>query len=278
MNKKLLVLVLSCFFVFFSCSAEKKDWKNAESENTIEAYEAYLKTYPQGKFADKANAGIEELTWQSTLEDNSINSYEAYLKQYPQGKYTDKAKAKIEEMYFKAAESENTVSAYEKFLNKYPQGELTDKAKAKIEEFPKLEKLYKETYIVATINNEYGQTNEAYSNNGEPIIKYIWNGAWIDKVYVDFYVKNTRGSGKAEISITQVETKKGIFNLKAGTAYKIRAIINAGETGPWNMTPWSQYQVILNANSFKDIITFEAPSGRMRISEIKLENYPMQKK
>jgi hypothetical protein len=275
MNKNRLVVLLFYFFILFSCSAEKKDWKNAERLNTIEAYKAFLVKYPQGKFAGSANAIIEELIWQRTLEDSSLDGYELYLKLFPQGKFANKAKVNIEEKYFKSAESENTVSAYEQFLNKYPQGEFADQARAKIDEFPKLEKLFKETYIVYTRNNEFGQTDEVYSNNGEPIIKFIWNGAWLDKVYVYFYAMNTRGSGKSEISITLGKTKKVIFNLNAKTAYIIRAVIDVDRKGYPGI---AEYQVILHSNSLKDAVTFEAPSRIMRISEIVLENYPMHKK
>jgi len=132
MNKKLLMLVLLCFFVFISCSSEKKRWENAESENNIAAYEVYLKQYPEGKYADNANARIEELIWQSTLEDNSINGHEAYLKQYPEGKYADSAKVKLKEMYYRAAESENTISAYEEFLKKHSDSEFADDARSRL--------------------------------------------------------------------------------------------------------------------------------------------------
>ena len=134
MNKKILMLIILCFFVFFSCSAEKKDWKNAESENTIAAYEAYLKTYPQGKYADSANAGIEELVWQSTLKDNTINGYEAYLKTYPQGKYADSANAGIEELVWQSTLKDNTINGYEAYLKTYPQGKYANSASNKINE------------------------------------------------------------------------------------------------------------------------------------------------
>jgi len=103
MNKKLLIPVLLFFFIFSSCSTQKEDWENAESENTIAAYESFLKQHPKGKYVDSANVKIEELIWQSTLKDNSINGYEAYLKQYPEGKYADSASAKIKEMKWEQA-------------------------------------------------------------------------------------------------------------------------------------------------------------------------------
>jgi len=134
MSKKILVPVFLCFFVFFSCSAEKKDWKNAESENTIAAYEAYLETYPQGKYADSAKAGIEELVWQSSLKENNINSYEAYLETYPQGKYADSAKAGIEELVWQSSLKENNINSYEGYLKTYPQGKYADSASKKINE------------------------------------------------------------------------------------------------------------------------------------------------
>ena len=89
MNKKLLVLLLCCSF--FSCSNEREDWGIAESENTIAAYESFLELYPEGRYADSANAGIEELVWQRTVTDHSSDGYEAYLQHYANGKHAESA-------------------------------------------------------------------------------------------------------------------------------------------------------------------------------------------
>jgi len=233
--------------LLFGCNIQKREWEKAESENTVSAYEDFLNKYPEGELADKA-------------------------------------KVKIEEIFFKAAESENTVSAYENFLNKYPEGELADKAKVKIEKFPKLEKLDIDTSKSITENNAYGQPSVVISNDGYPITEYIWEGAWIDKVTVNFYVKNSRGSGKSEIFVSIAETKGRIFDVKADTNYIVRVTINQfGSTGPWNMTPWVKYPVILQASSFKDSIIFEAPQAfklksdkfnKLMDFEIRLEKLP----
>ena len=59
MYKKQLVLVLLCFFIFFSCSNEEKDWEKAKLENSIPAYKNFLKRHPQGVSADIARLKIE---------------------------------------------------------------------------------------------------------------------------------------------------------------------------------------------------------------------------
>ena len=54
----LVVMVLVCMT---GCSNVETDWKKAESENTIPAYEEFLKRHPEGSLADKTRLRIEEL-------------------------------------------------------------------------------------------------------------------------------------------------------------------------------------------------------------------------
>lgn len=99
MNKKLLVLAFLFFFVFFSCSPEKKDWKKAESENTIEAWEAFLERHPEGTLADEAKLRKEKISLEIAQSINTIPAYKEFLEKYPQGPMADKAQLKIEKLY-----------------------------------------------------------------------------------------------------------------------------------------------------------------------------------
>jgi len=134
MNKKLLIPLLLCFLVFISCSGEKKDWKNAESENSITAYEDYLKQYPQGKFADEARSRIETIHFEKAETANTIEAYADFLKRYAEGDFADKARSKIEAIYFDQAKAANSIEAYEDFLKRYPEGEVADQARKMLEE------------------------------------------------------------------------------------------------------------------------------------------------
>jgi tetratricopeptide (TPR) repeat protein len=134
MNKKLLILLLLCFSIFFSCSGEEKDWKYAESENSIAAYENYLKQYPQGKFVDEARPSIEKIYFEKAKAADTIEAYEEFLKRYAEGDFADKAHSKIEVIYFDQAKAANSVEACDDFLKRYPEGEYAYQARQILEE------------------------------------------------------------------------------------------------------------------------------------------------
>jgi len=131
-NKKIIPLFL-CFLVFISCSGENKDWKNAESENSITAYEDFLKQYPQGEFADEAQLQIEAIYFEKAEAVNTIEAYADFLKHYSEGEFADEAQSQIKAIYFEKAEAANTIEAYADFLKRYSEGEFADKARFKIE-------------------------------------------------------------------------------------------------------------------------------------------------
>ncbi|MFB0566676.1 MAG: HEAT repeat domain-containing protein [Candidatus Aminicenantaceae bacterium] len=130
MNRQLLILLLLCFLIFSSCSSEKKDWEKAESENTIESYQVFLKSHTKGPLADKAR---EVIFFKQNESINTVGGYMTFLKQYPQGPLADKARIKLEELYFTEAQSINTIPAFEAFIKQNPQGTLLDEARKEIE-------------------------------------------------------------------------------------------------------------------------------------------------
>lgn len=105
--------------IMFLCACENTyiAYHNAKDENTIEAYENFIKEYPKSKYVDSANAEItflttgfypvveeeviavedtlatdEELTaWELVSADDDKTSYEDFITLYPEGYYTDSA-------------------------------------------------------------------------------------------------------------------------------------------------------------------------------------------
>ena len=63
-----------------SIITEEKDFKKAESYNTIESYKLYLNKYPSGNFKFKAKSNIERLNREKTKEE--LNSIRSKTRQY----------------------------------------------------------------------------------------------------------------------------------------------------------------------------------------------------
>ena len=139
--------------------AEKIAWNEANERNTINAYNKYLKAYPDSIYKKQANVKIAALEeekeaefWKDVKTKNTISSYNEYLQEYPQGKYSKQAKAKISELkneaaekkrldaekkesdIWKEAQSKSTISSYTKYIQTYPDGKYSIQAKAKINE------------------------------------------------------------------------------------------------------------------------------------------------
>jgi HEAT repeat protein len=130
-----VVLAVGC------ATAMKGDWQEAESANTVEAYEEFLKNHPEGELADKARSRLERMYFEKAQAKDTITDYEKFLKQYPKGDYADKAKEKIMELRFKETAKKDNISAYQKFLKSYPKGPFSEKALSRIKELTKKEQI-----------------------------------------------------------------------------------------------------------------------------------------
>jgi formylglycine-generating enzyme required for sulfatase activity len=99
---------------------ESLQWAEVLKGNSVDEYEAYLASYPKGKFALLAKGKIKKLkeqqaaetqrqqaqaaaervqqdqtAWESASREASESSYQTYLNQYPQGSYVNLANARI---------------------------------------------------------------------------------------------------------------------------------------------------------------------------------------
>jgi HEAT repeat protein len=63
-----LVFLVVLVVVFTGCSREQSRWEDIKKINTIEAYENYLKQYPDGKFADYAQSRLIQLKRKIVIE------------------------------------------------------------------------------------------------------------------------------------------------------------------------------------------------------------------
>ena len=97
--------------------AEFAFWDSIKSSNSAADYQAYLTSYPTGRFATLAKARVAALErqtstqgdsrdqsfWDSIRSSNNPAEYEAYLAQYPKGQYAAIARTRIEQFRRQAA-------------------------------------------------------------------------------------------------------------------------------------------------------------------------------
>jgi hypothetical protein len=97
-------------------------WEEAKKGNAEEDYQAYLTTYPKGKYVplaktklarlkDEARAAVEQQdqqAWNTAQQGGNQDSYASYLSLYPRGQYAALAQGRIDKIKREAASAEAT--------------------------------------------------------------------------------------------------------------------------------------------------------------------------
>jgi hypothetical protein len=73
-------------------------WKEAQKENTYEAYHAYIKAHPEGEHIAEAQKRAEERYWNSIKNDTLSKGFQKYLDIFPNGTHKLKAKARLNQL------------------------------------------------------------------------------------------------------------------------------------------------------------------------------------
>jgi len=119
-------------FVLACCQTKEGSWEKAKAEDTIQAYEDFLKEYNEGEMAEQAEKRICELNFKKTQKENTVESYEKFLGKYPNSEHTAEIKDRIVILEYEQAKKADTAESYEKFLSKYPNSKYTLEIKDKI--------------------------------------------------------------------------------------------------------------------------------------------------
>jgi outer membrane protein assembly factor BamD (BamD/ComL family) len=134
-----------CFLaagVLMSCTSPDADWKQADAQGTIAAYEAFLKEHPNDERAVKAHERIhtlqDEQAWAEAEKTNSSEAFEQYLQKQPNGAHATEAHDRVAALEraaaWKVTQADGKEAALQQFLQKYNQGPESDQARARLEQ------------------------------------------------------------------------------------------------------------------------------------------------
>jgi len=80
--------------------ADRREWRNAQSADTIESYEAYLTSRPQGDYVSPAQRRLVELKeardWDIATQRDTAEAYRAFIDAYPKGRWVSEARIRIQ--------------------------------------------------------------------------------------------------------------------------------------------------------------------------------------
>lgn len=127
--------------IAISCSAEKKNYNQARSENTIASYDNFLKDYPDSKYNNEILELTELIYYNQAKEKNTVNIYSSFLDTYPKSQYKDSIDYFIEKVYYTHCINNDTLINKINFLKKYPDGYFTNDVKKILEGIGRIIKL-----------------------------------------------------------------------------------------------------------------------------------------
>ncbi len=112
-------------------------YKTATRQNTIAAFEAYLRTQAEGRFRIEAQTTLDCLVaddsaaWKRAAAQHTRLGYRAYLKAQPQGRFCERANAAIGELDdtdWARASKQESLQGYTAYLYASPNGRHRDEA------------------------------------------------------------------------------------------------------------------------------------------------------
>lgn len=94
-----MTVVVAVAFLAIGCSSRQQQWEAARGTDTLEAYQQFLRSFPEGEFVSQAQARMRELQetadWQKAVQIDTADGYQQFLNQHPQGRMADEARIRL---------------------------------------------------------------------------------------------------------------------------------------------------------------------------------------
>lgn len=132
--------LLGSAVLLVACDSAKYEWSQANSLNTIAAYQAFVSKYPNDAHAADAMRRIADLqdlqAWSTAQAASTVQGYQQYISAEPNGAHSQAARDEIASRERSAAwhsvEANETAQSLQEFLQKYPTGTEADRARDKL--------------------------------------------------------------------------------------------------------------------------------------------------
>jgi tol-pal system protein YbgF len=107
-------------------------FKEGDYLHAVKQFEAYLKAYPQSKYADNAQYWIGECYYQTGDYERAIVEYEKVIKKYPKGDKLPAALLKEGFAFLELGDQANAKLLFNKVLKQYPRSPQAEIASKKL--------------------------------------------------------------------------------------------------------------------------------------------------
>ncbi len=95
-----IVLLTAVTFAIAGCSRVASDWKAAQTADTTEAYQDFLRQHPDSEFGVAAQERVRQLAedrdWQQASKTDTLDAYQQFVAVHADGKWAQEARVRIE--------------------------------------------------------------------------------------------------------------------------------------------------------------------------------------
>lgn len=95
----LIALLMVGVAVAAACSRRQQEWEAARRADTVEAYQQFVQSFPEGEFTSQARARMRELEeardWQNAQSAGTAEAYQEFLARHPEGRMADEARIRL---------------------------------------------------------------------------------------------------------------------------------------------------------------------------------------
>ena len=95
-----LVLLTAAAFTIGGCSRVGSDWKAAQTADTTEAYQDFLRQHPDSEYGVAAQERVRQLAedrdWQQASKADTLDAYQQFVAVHADGKWAQEARVRIE--------------------------------------------------------------------------------------------------------------------------------------------------------------------------------------
>jgi cell division protein FtsN len=96
----LVVLLTAVLFTIVGCSHVGEDWKAAQTADTTEAYQDFLRQHPDSEYGVAAQERVRQLAedrdWQQASKADTLDAYQQFVAVHADGKWAQEARVRIE--------------------------------------------------------------------------------------------------------------------------------------------------------------------------------------
>jgi hypothetical protein len=95
-----VVVLMAVAFAMSGCSRVGEDWKAAQTADTTEGYQDFLRQHPDSEFGVSAQERIKQLAedrdWQAASKADTLDAYQQFVATHADGKWAQEARVRIE--------------------------------------------------------------------------------------------------------------------------------------------------------------------------------------